>query len=87
MHGCMSEGEGRSLLPCIEFPKGRQEKVAKVSETVLQAVQAALQAYEEEVMASTMTLNSKHTYIHRAQLFVRCMDDDFEPGARVSRRR
>ena len=60
--------------------------MAKVSETILQAVQAALQAYEEDVMASTMTSNSKNTYIHRAQLFVRWLDDDFKPGGRISRR-
>ena len=61
--------------------------MAKVSETMLQAVQAALQAYEEEVMASTMSKNSKKTYIHRAQLFVRWLDDDFEPGAQSAKKR
>ena len=61
--------------------------MAKVSEMMLQAVQAALQAYEEEVMASTMSKNSKHTYIHRAQIFVRWLDDDFTPGARINKNR
>ena len=59
--------------------------MARVSLVVLQAVEEALQRYEEEVEASRMTSQSKITYRDHARQFVRWLDDDFEPGANVKR--
>ena len=61
--------------------------MSKVSQEVLRIVQAALQRYCDEVDASPMTDNSKDTYKLYPDQFVRWLDDDFEPGANVLRRR
>ena len=54
----------------------------KVSSQVLDAVQKSLERYESEVADTSMTPNTKKTYLLHALNFVRWPDDDFEPGSR-----
>ena len=53
----------------------------KITRDVLRQVQDALEQYEEEVEASSMTRSTKDTYLRHAWHFVRWLDDDFVPGA------
>ena len=53
----------------------------KISGESLYQVQAALENYEEAVNATSMTVESKKTYLLHARNFVRWLNDDFEPGA------
>ena len=59
--------------------------MAKVNPEVLAAVQAAFERYVSEVMDSGCTRNTQDTYIDRGRLFVRWLDDDFDPGATKKR--
>ena len=53
----------------------------KVNHEILKAVQDAFEIYKTEVRATSLKVNTKNTYINRAQNFVRWLDDDFEPGS------
>ena len=53
----------------------------RVSSKTLAEVEEALKAYEQAVEEAPLTPSSKETYVNRAQLFVRWLKDDFEPGA------
>lgn len=55
----------------------------RVSVDVLNAVKDALGRYESEVEDSPLRRNAKDTYILHARHFVRWLDGDFEPGARL----
>ena len=60
--------------------------MAKVSQEVLIIVQAALQRYLDEVDAAPLRPSAGRTYKLHAENFVRWLDDDFEPGAKVRQR-
>lgn len=53
----------------------------KVSPETLAEVRNAFKRYEREVNASRLGIRTKSTYIHRAELFVRWLEDDFTPGS------
>ena len=53
----------------------------RISNDALTEVEEALKAYEQAVEEAPLTPSSKETYVNRAQLFVRWLKDDFEPGA------
>ena len=55
----------------------------KVSAEVLNVVKDALSRYETEVEDSPLRSDTKDTYLLHARHFVRWLDDDFEPGARL----
>ena len=55
----------------------------KISKDALKQVQAALDQYEKEVDASSLTRSTKNTYFLHAWHFVRWLDDDFVPGAKL----
>ena len=57
--------------------------MAKVSGEVLREVKAALVRYENEVNGSLMRPKPKDTYILHAGYFVRWLEDDFTPGAKL----
>ena len=61
--------------------------MSKINREALNLVKDALDRYEHEVDATDMTPESKRTYIGHAQQFVRWLDDDFEPGVNVRRRK
>ncbi len=58
----------------------------KVSPEVLAAVQAAFERYVSEVEDSGYAKKTEDTYIDRAHLFVRWLNDDFEFGVNLPRR-
>ena len=58
----------------------------KISQDCLTQVLRAMERYEEEVNATTMTRSTKHTYILHADQFVRWLNDEFEPGSTKKRR-
>ena len=53
----------------------------RIGSEALAEVEAALKAYEQAVEEAPLTPSSKETYVNRAQLFVRWLKGDFEPGA------
>ena len=53
----------------------------RVSNRTLAEVEEALKAYEQAVEKAPLSPSSKETYVNRAQLFVRWLKGDFEPGA------
>ncbi len=57
----------------------------KVSPEILAAVKVALKSYIDEIESKSnpMRDTSKGTYCRHASHFVRWLDDDFEPGARL----
>ena len=55
----------------------------KVSQEVLAAVRKALGQWEEEVRDSNLAPKAKNTYLLHPNNFVRWLDDDFKPGARL----
>ena len=55
--------------------------MVRVSSKTLAEVEQALKAYEQAVEEAPLAPSSKETYVNRAQLFVRWLKDDFEPGA------
>ena len=57
----------------------------RVSAEVLNVVKDALSRYETEIEDAPLTRNTKDTYILHARYFVRWLDDDFKPGARLRR--
>ena len=60
--------------------------MAKISQSALAEIRAALEAYKDEVMATPLADSSKRTYIPHAENFVRWLDEDFEPGENGRRR-
>ena len=56
----------------------------KITSQALRQVQDALGQYEIRVEASSLARNSKVTYLLHARNFVRWLDDDFEPGDRLT---
>ena len=61
--------------------------MAKVRRETLEDVKQAFEEYKKVVDATGMTDKSKWTYTDYADRFVRWLDDNFEPGAKVRRRR
>ena len=59
----------------------------QISYEALKMVQEALERYVQEVEATGLSPSSEQTYILHARHFVRWLDDDFEPGVNVRRRR
>ena len=53
----------------------------RISNRALTEVEGALKLYEQAVEEAQLTPSSKETYVNRAQLFVRWLKCDFEPGA------
>ena len=53
----------------------------RISNDALTEVEEALKAYEQAVEEAPLTPSSRQTYVNRAQLFVRWLKGDFEPGA------
>ena len=47
-------------------------------------VREAFEDYREEIEASNLAPASKATYLRHAETFVRWVEGDFQPGARVS---
>lgn len=68
----MKNEEATGLPPAASLPREGKE---------------AFERYEDAVDKTAMTRNTKKTYIHRVEMFVRCLDDDFEPGAGLARAR
>ena len=64
----------------------RESHMPKIKNDALLQVQGALDRYEKEVEATNCTPKTKETYILHAQHFVRWLDDDFEPGAKLRSR-
>ena len=61
--------------------------MAKVRRETLEDVKQAFEEYKKVVDATGMSDQSKLTYIDNADQFIRWLDDDFEPGVNVKRRR
>ena len=59
----------------------------QISREALEEVRKALVEYEATLFLSPLQLNAKKTYLRHATTFVRWLDDRFEPGAHVDRRR
>ena len=57
--------------------------MAKVSPEVLAIIREALERYAHEVQESQLADNTQTTYLLHSNNFVRWLNDDFEPGARV----
>ena len=55
----------------------------KIANDALRQVQSALDQYEKQVEASSLTRSTKNTYTLHASNFVRWLDDDFVPGANL----
>jgi hypothetical protein len=55
----------------------------KISREALDEVERAFERYEREVSATRLMDNAKNTYLLHARNFVRWLNDDFEPGARL----
>ena len=55
----------------------------KVTPSALIEIKAALAEYTEEVEATSMSINTKGTYLRHANTFVRWLEDDFIPGERT----
>ena len=53
----------------------------RIGSEALAEVEAALKAYEQAVEEAPLAPSSRQTYVNRAQLFVRWLKGDFEPGA------
>ena len=59
----------------------------EISQKALDEVKVAFQRYTTEVNDTGMTDNSKETYLLYVDQFIRWINDDFEPGAKLRRRR
>ena len=53
----------------------------RISSKALTEVEGALKLYEQAVEEAQLAPSSKETYVNRAQLFVRWLNCEFEPGA------
>lgn len=60
--------------------------MARVSQSTITEVKAALAAYIAEVEAAQLKPSTAHTYCHHARSFVRWLNGEFKPGATVPRR-
>ena len=59
----------------------------EISQKALDEVNVAFQRYTQEVNDTGMTDRSKETYLLYVDQFIRWINDDFEPGAKLRRRR
>ena len=72
----------REIMPGDEAKlRRRREGGMQVNAQVSAAVQDACRRYEQEVEASNLARNTKHTYLLHAGNFVRWLRGDFTPGA------
>ncbi len=55
----------------------------KANYQVIQAVEAVLEEYKQEISSCALQPSTKATYIIHAENFVRWLKDDFKPGSRV----
>ena len=53
----------------------------RIRSETLAEIEEALKEYERAVEEAQLTPSTKKTYVNRAQLFVRWLKGDFEPGA------
>ena len=58
-----------------------------INDKALRLVKDALDQYETAVESTNCTEKTKRTYILHARNFVRWLNDDFDPGVNVRRRR
>lgn len=58
----------------------------KVTPLVQSAVERALEQYKAEVNDAPLKPNTRGTYKRHAEVFVRWMRGDFEPGSKAKRR-
>jgi hypothetical protein len=56
---------------------------AQVSDAALTEIEEALVRYRKEVSETAMRAPSRDTYIRNAEMFVRWLRGEFEPGARL----
>ena len=57
----------------------------EISPQALTEVETALKVYESEVEASRLRKATKETYLVHSRNFVRWLNGDFEPGARLAK--
>lgn len=60
---------------------------ARSSPETVRTLERLLEDYEPEVEHSSLTRNSKRTFLLHASQFVRWTKDDFEPGATLIKRK
>jgi len=59
------------------------DKMVELTAREVQKLDELLQEYIDTVENSLMTPSSQRTYIDQAQMFVRWVKGDFEPGERL----
>jgi len=57
--------------------------VPNLSQETLEIIRSAWQSYEATVQGTQLMPNAKETYIRYAERFVRWLEGDFVPGAKL----
>ena len=61
--------------------------MAEINPDALRVVKTAHQRYQDEVEASMLQDSSKQTYLLHSEQFIRWLEGQFTPGAKVRRQR
>ena len=59
----------------------------RIEPELLHAIRDAWRSYEQTVNATALMENAKKTYLLHSENFVRWLEGDFEPGAKLEERR